>query len=227
MTRVGSENEALGEVGLIETLRVRDGRLPWLGRHLARLRASVVALGVSDPPEDLVDLVRIAAGLGDRVLRLELRGGHIDLTTREVNSEQAIALVVSDQWYRPYPHKTTRREQFGRALAGARRTGASDALLVTGEGYVAEGTAWNLFWWEDGRLCTPAEELGVLPGIGRGRVMELTKVNEERVPVAALAGRSQFLVNAVRGIVEIATLQGAPLPRDPRTAELSSSFWPD
>jgi len=218
---------ALVEVGLLETMRVREGRLPWLGRHLARLRASVAALGVAEPPGDVADLARIAAGAGDRVVRVELRDGHVELATRDVNAERAVTVVVSDEPHRPYPHKTTQRDQFGRALAGARRTGAHDALLVTPDGYVAEGTSWNLFWWDAGTLYTPAQGLGVLPGIGRSRVMELTGVTEVRVPVSALAGRSLFLVNAVRGIVEIASLQGEPVPSDPRTAELSSSFWPD
>jgi para-aminobenzoate synthetase/4-amino-4-deoxychorismate lyase len=218
---------ALVEVGLIETMRAREGRLPWLWRHVARLRASVAALGVSQPPDDIADLARIAAGMGHRVVRLELRDGHVEVTTREVNREQAVAILVSDESYRPYPHKTTRREQFGRALANARRKGAHDALLVTADGDVAEGTSWNLFWWDHGALYTPAEELGVLPGIGRSRVMELTGVKEARVPVSALADRSLFLVNAVRGIVEIGSLHGAPVPSDPRTAELSSAFWPD
>jgi len=57
--------------------------------------------------------------------------------------------------------------------------------------------------------------------------MELTDVKEERVPVVALAGRSLFIVNAVRGIVEVGVFDGAPVPRDPRTAELSFAFWPD
>jgi branched-subunit amino acid aminotransferase/4-amino-4-deoxychorismate lyase len=215
------------QVGLIETIRVREGRLPWLGRHLARLRASVAALEITPPPADVADLARMAAGAGDRVVRLQLRDGHVEVTTRDVNAERAVAVVVSDELHRPYPHKTTRREQFGRALANARRIGAHDALLVRADGYVAEGTSWSLFWWDNGTLYTPAEELGVLPGIGRSRVMELAGVKEARVPVSALAGRSLFLVNAVRGIVEIALLQGVAVPRDPRTAELSSSFWPD
>lgn len=223
MPRVGE----MVEVGLIETIRARAGRLPWLGRHLARLRASVAALGVAEPPHDIMDLARVTVGSGDRVIRLELRDGHVELTTRDVNTERAVGVVVSDEPYRPYPHKTTRREQFDRALASARRSGAQDALLITADGYVAEGTSWNVFWWEHGTLYTPAEELGVLPGIGRSRVLELTGVKEARVPAAALAGRSLFLVNAVRGVVDIGSLQGSPVPRDPRTAELSSAFWPD
>ena len=208
-------------------MRATQGRLPWLDRHLTRLRASLAALGAPEPPHELADLVRFAAGAGDRVVRVELTDGHAEIATREVNAEQAIRIVVSREIHRSYPHKTTRREQFGRALAGARRSGAHDAVLVTAEGFVAEGTAWNLFWWDKGNLCTPAAALGILPGLGRARIMELADVTEQQVPVAALVGRSLFLVNAVRGIVEIGVLEGAPVRRDPRTVELAQRFWPD
>jgi branched-subunit amino acid aminotransferase/4-amino-4-deoxychorismate lyase len=166
-------------------------------------------------------------GPGDRAVRLELRDGHAEITTREVADAQRLSVVVSDQVHRPYQHKTTQREQFGRALALARRVGADDAVLVTAAGTVAEGTAWNLFWWDNGSLCTPAADLGILPGVGRQRVMELTSVKEERVPPDALRDKSLFLVNSVRGIVEIDSLDRQPVSRDPRTAELSANFWPD
>ena len=219
--------EAPVQIGLIETMRAREGRVPWLGRHLARLRASLAALGAPEPSDDLAELVRFAVGQSDRVVRLQLTDGHVEIATRAVNAEQSISVVVAGEVHQPYPHKTTRREQFGRALANARRIGASDAVLVTADGFVAEGTAWNLFWWENGSLCTPAADLGILPGLGRTRIMEMTGVKEERVPIAALAGRSLFIANAVRGIVEISVFDGASVPRDTRTAELASAFWPD
>ena len=214
-------------VGLIETIRASQGRLPWLGRHLARLKASIAALGAPDPPDDLADLIRFAVGTGDRVVRVQVTDGHAEIMTRDVNAEQAISVVVSDEVHRPYPYKVTCREQFGRALAGAKRTGAHDAVLVTEQGFVAEGTAWNLFWWDNGSLCTPAASLGILPGVGRDRILELSSVREAKVRPEALAGRSLFLVNAVRGVVEIGSYNGTPVPRDPRTRDLAASFWPD
>ena len=215
------------ELGLIETIRARNGRLPWLGKHLARLRASVAALGAPEPPPDLVDLIRFAVGTGERVVRVQVTGGHAEIATRDVNAEQAISVVVSSEVHTPYPHKVTQREQFGRALAGARRTGADDAVLVTAAGLVAEGTAWNLFWWNDGSLRTPPESLGILPGLGRQRLMELMPVQEEKVRPEQLAGRSVFLVNSVRGVVEIGSFNRRSVPRDPRTQELAAGFWPD
>ncbi len=222
MTSVGAV-----QVGLIETIRARRGRLPWLGRHLERLHSSVAELGLTPPVADLGDLIRTAAGPGDRVIRLELRAGHAEITTREIRDDRPLSIIVSDELHRPYYHKTTQREPFGRALAGARRSGVDDAVLLTAAGFVAEGTAWNLFWWDNGTLCTPAADLGILPGVGRQRVMELTPVREEQVPPPALRGRSLFLANSVRGVVEIGSFDGERVPPDPRTAELSAAFWPD
>lgn len=219
--------EAPRQLGLIETLRARGGRLPWLHRHLERLHSSIAALGLASPASDLADLIRAASGPGDRVVRLELRDGHAEITTREINHRGPISIVVSDVQHRAYPHKTTCREQFGRALSGARRIGADDALLVTAAGFVAEGTAWTLFSWDEGTLCTPAADLGILPGVGRQRVLELTPVREEQVPPTALRGRSLFLANSVRGVVEISSFDGADVPAERRTIELASSFWPD
>lgn len=217
------------QVGLIETMRAREGRLPWLGRHLERLRASVAALGAAAPPDGLSDLIRFAAGGGsrDRVVRVQVTDGHAEIATRDVSAEQAISVIVSREVHRPYPYKTTERDQFGRALAGARRRGARDALLVTAEGFAAEGTTWNLLWWDKGTLCTPAASLGILPGVGRQRIMELAAVEERQARVAELVGRSLFVVNAVRGVVQVETFEGTPVPRDPRTAELAAAFWPD
>ena len=223
MTSVG----ALIQVGLIETIRARGGRLPWLDRHLERLHSSIAALGLTPPVADVRDLLALAVGPGDGVIRLELRDGHADITIRGIHDERSLSVVVSDEVHQPYAHKTTQRDQFGRALVSARRSGANDAVLLTAAGLIAEGTAWNLFWWDGTTLCTPAADLGILQGVGRRRVMELTAVREEQVPSAALRGCSLFLVNSVRGIVEFDAFAGTPVPRDPRTTELAAGFWPD
>src|SRR5207244_3305261 len=51
--------------GLIETLRVREGRIPFLERHLARLAGSIAALGLPRPGQDPTVLMRRFAGTGD------------------------------------------------------------------------------------------------------------------------------------------------------------------
>ncbi len=214
--------------GLIETMRVRGGRLPFLKRHLARLGRSLAALGQPTPSGDLAEVVRATAtGGADHVVRLEMREGRPSVTTRELPPVTPPAVIVAAEPHAAYPHKTTERAVFDRALAEARGAGADDALLVTAAGYVAEGTTWSVFWWEGDRLCTPALDLGILPGVGRARVMEWADVAEVRVTATEFAGRSLFLVNAVRGIVPIGSFRGRDVHLDARTAELSHRFWPD
>src|SRR5437870_1959841 len=122
--------------GLIETIRVREERIPFLDRHLARLGRSLGELGLPKPSQDIPALVRPFAATGDAVLRVEVRAG-------------------------------------------------------------------------------------------RARVLELVqRVVQGRYPAQELAGKSLFLTNAVRGILPIASLDGATVPADPRTAELAQRFWP-
>jgi branched-subunit amino acid aminotransferase/4-amino-4-deoxychorismate lyase len=213
--------------GLIETMRVRDGHIPFLDRHLARLGRSLGELGLPKPSQDVAALVRPFAGTGDAVLRVEVRDGRASVTVRELPQLGPPAVITASEPHQPYPHKTTERDCFTDAGQEADVAEADDALLLTPEGWVAEGTAWTVFWWEGGTLRTPALDLGILPGVGRARVLEVAnRAEQDRYRKPALAGKSLFLTNAVRGIVPIASLDGAPVPADPRTGELAQRFWP-
>lgn len=214
--------------GIIETMRVHDGRIPFLERHLARLGRSLGELGLPKPSQDVVSLVTPFAGTGEAVLRLEVRDGRASVTVRELPPLAPPTLITASEPHQSYPHKTTERDCFTDAGREAEVAEADDALLLTPEGWVAEGTVWTVFWWDGDALRTPALDLGILPGVGRARVLELVQRAEQgRYRKQALAGKSLFLANAVRGIVPIASLDGAPVPADSRTGELSRRFWPD
>ena len=214
--------------GLIETLRVREGRVPFLERHLARLERSLRELDLPQPSKDVAGLVRPFAGTEEAVLRVEVCDGRVTVTVRELPARDRPLVITATEPHEPYPHKTARRDCFSEAAGEAEAAAADDALLLTHEGWVAEGTVWSIFWWEGERLRTPTLDLGILPGIGRARVLELTQQAEEgRYLREALEGRSLFLTNAVRGVIAIASLDGRPVPPDPRTADLARRFWPD
>src|SRR5207245_11666957 len=207
-------------------MRVRDGRIPFLDRHLARVARSVAELGLPKPKQDLPKLVTPFAETGDAVLRLEVRDGRASVTVRELPALEPPAVITASEPHHPHPHKTTDRDAFVDAAAESEVAEADDALLLTPEGWVAEGTVWTLFWWDGDALRTPALELGILPGIGRGRLLELARGAEGRHGRSALEGKSLLLVNAVRGVVPIASLDGQAVPVDPRTGRLAERFWP-
>jgi branched-subunit amino acid aminotransferase/4-amino-4-deoxychorismate lyase len=214
--------------GLIETMRVREGRIPFLPRHLARLERSLRALGLAPPSPSVAALVQPFADTGDAVLRVEVRDGRASVTVRELPRVEPPTVITASQPHRPYPHKTTERACFVYAAEQAGQARADDALLLTPDGLVAEGTVWSLSWWEGDGLRTPTLALGILPGIGRARVLELVpQIEEGRYLRAGLAGKSLFLTNAVRGVVPIAALDGAPVPVHAGTADLARRFWPE
>jgi branched-subunit amino acid aminotransferase/4-amino-4-deoxychorismate lyase len=199
--------------------------MPFLDRHAERLARSVRALGLPDPGP-LAAAIPPLAGTGERVIRIEVGAHGIAVTTRDVASAEPMGIITFAEPYKRYPHKTTERAQFTAALAAARSAGAGDALLVTADGVVAEGTTWSLFWWEGDRLATPALDLGVLPGVARERLGALLPLLECHAPRQGISGKPLFAANAARGVVPVARLDGVTIPQDPRTAELARAFWP-
>ncbi len=212
---------------VFETVRVREGWAPFLTRHAARLDAACRDLRLPRPEQPLDRILAPWLGAGDLVVRVEVGGGGVTVTTRPVPSVEAMGVVIAATRHAPYPHKTVARQRFAAALEEAAASGADDALLVTGGGLVAEGTSWSIFWWDEDRLATPPLRLGILPGIARARVMELVAGIERECGPAQLMGKSLFATNAVRGVVPIRHLNRVALPADARTAGLAGRFWPD
>jgi branched-subunit amino acid aminotransferase/4-amino-4-deoxychorismate lyase len=207
---------------LIETIRIRNGEAPLWYLHLRRLAVSCKALGVPLP-----GVLEVPKGGNDRVYRLEVGMRGMQVSERLPGPSTPVKLVVSKVAHHSYPYKTTDRAQFDRALDAARAGGVDDALLLTPGGFVAETAIWSVLWWDYDQLCGPAFELGILPGVGRARVTELIgKVEEQRSTLKDLEGRSLILVNAVRGVVPVATLDGVPVPASRETDALARRFWP-
>ncbi|MGI8422118.1 MAG: branched-chain amino acid transaminase [Gaiellaceae bacterium] len=61
------------------------------------------------------------------------------------------------------------------AVGEANRAGYDEAILLTAEGYVADGSGESIFVVKDGVLYTPDLSTSILPGITRSSVMELAK----------------------------------------------------
>ena len=207
---------------LIETVRIRNGVAPLWYLHVRRLAASCRALGGPIPTELITP-----EGGADRVHRLLVSRRGVVVGERPVGSLAPVRLITSKVVHRPYPHKLVDRERFDRALAEAIAAGADDGLLLTVGGQVAETAIWGLFWWEDGRVTAPPLEIGVLPGVARARITELVgEVHERTATVEEIRGKSPFVANAVRGVIRVATLDGAVVPENAETEALAGRFWP-
>ena len=99
-------------------------------------------------------------------------------------------------------------------------------------GEMTDAAKWSARFavvWEDdqGRLAAPPLALGILPSVGRARLHQLSGgIVEQAVERGGLDGRAVALVNAVRGVVPIASLDGTKVPQSALLERLAERFWP-
>jgi para-aminobenzoate synthetase/4-amino-4-deoxychorismate lyase len=199
------------ELGLIETLRLEEGRYPYLERHLARFAASARHLALDLDPEAAREaLLRRAdeVGLASARVRLLAREGSIETEAAPLPAPAldpmpvALALrPVSRRDVRLF-HKTTRREPYD--ARRAERPDAFDVLLWNEERELTEFTIGNLVVEIDGAQLTPPRECGLLAGVMRGELLARGEIREATLRVEDLARATRlWLVNAVRGRVPV------------------------
>lgn len=192
-----------------EGLRVYQGRIFCLEKHLQRLADSAHALDFKEIPSAEF----VSKAIFDTLKANEMYDGvHIRLTlTRGEKytsgmdprlNHKGCSLIVLAEWKPPvYPESitlitaTTRRNNpmfldskihhnnlLNNILAKieANYAGADDAIMLDKDGFVAETNAVNLFMIKNGVVKTPAAH-ACLPGITRGTVIEMCQ--QEGIPI--------------------------------------------
>lgn len=187
--------------GQLYAFRVHD--------HMRRLVASMRVVGIDGPTDtealerQLLELIRANELREDLHMRaqvfVEAEDGKPDDTGPAhvymaaipmgryfdrpgLNIQISTWARISDQAMPPRV-KSIANYQNGRlALLEARRNGFDAALLLTGEGRVAEGAGYNVFIVRDGKLCTPPTTESILEGITRDSLLHLARA-ELDIPV--------------------------------------------
>ena len=186
-------------VGLFETMRVYNGQVFRLERHLDRLVASAEKLGwtvlpIVDELRHNVRQVVAATEQSEAHARLTVTTGTLraaaDVTqltivaTASAGSkyppefyQKGVSVVISEhRQNRSDPtagHKTT--SYFARlaSLREAHAAQAIEALWFTDDNYLAEGAISSVFLVRDDQLHTPPLDTPILPGITRAAVIEI------------------------------------------------------
>ena len=102
-----------------------------------------------------------------------------------------------------------------RELAASGASPGAEGLMLTREGWLAEGIVSNLFFAKGGVVRTPAVETGILPGITRAMVLELARSigyrTEEGYYTTAdlLAADEVWLTGSVQEIVPVTRITEA------------------
>jgi branched-chain amino acid aminotransferase len=114
--------------------------------------------------------------------------------------------------------KTTSRAEYVFARLEARRAGADDALFLTVDDHLSEGTSANIFLVRRGsELATPSLDCAILPGTTRSWLLGWAarvglRPVEGRLTRADLSTADEaFLSSSVAGILPVTTFDGAPI----------------
>jgi branched-chain amino acid aminotransferase len=118
--------------------------------------------------------------------------------------------------------KTTSRAEYVYARLEARRAGADDALFLTVDDHLSEGTSANIFLvrstgGSELELATPSLECAILPGTTRSWLLDWgarvgLRPFEGALGRADIANaREAFLSSSVAGILPVTRFEGAPI----------------
>ncbi len=232
---------------VFETIRTYGGRPFELRAHLERLARSAdrvfIDLPVSlEQVEDEVQRAVAAAANAESYIRVMVTRGSGELGLEPRDRVAPLRVVIVTPLSPPAPSAyargidvvtfRTRRTVDSTAAAGAkvanylvsvlamreaRAVGAAEALVVDGEGCVVEGATSNVFALIDGRLVTPPEEAGILPGITRRRLLAAARQLElplelRALPLDELCGADEvFVSSSIRELLPVVRVDGAPI----------------
>jgi len=230
-----------------ETLRTAGGHPVEMTRHLDRLRRSGLGIGLEIPFDDgqlraAVAQTHAASGNPDSYVRVIVTRGTGPLMLDPRVSSTPLLVVVVQPLQLPAPalyeaglavrivdvHKISARSldptlKTGnylnsiQALRQAADGAASDAIMCSPQGQVAEGASSNVFMVRGGALLTPSLATGLLEGITRALVIRLAAelgiaCREATIwPDELRAADEVFLTSSVRGPMPVTTLDGRSL----------------
>lgn len=204
--------EVRSPFSLIETMRLEDGTLVRLDRHMARLQDSAAYLGLPCDPDRVraaLDLHVALHATGTWRVRVVLApSGQVRAESLEFEEPPAgpalfaLAWAPVDRRDRFLCHKTTRRQVYEWHLA--EHPDVFDVLLWNDRRELTEFTRGNLVVERDGALLTPAHECGLLAGVFRGELLDAGTIREAILSLDDLPICSRFwFINSLREWVPI------------------------
>jgi branched-chain amino acid aminotransferase group I len=227
--------------GLFETMRAYQGRVFRLDSHLSRLTASAEMLGFSVAVIDLRKAIADVIDenrLGNARIRITVSIGEGAMSPDPASCDKPTVLIMATD-YHPYPEsvyqagfraivssihrnsqspisrfKSTSYLESLLARQEARDAGINEAILLNDKGYVAEASMSNVFLVNNDTVITPSEDGGILPGITRAVILEISQhldiENSGRniTLEELISAEEAFLTNSVMEIMPLTEING-------------------
>lgn len=209
--------------GIFEAFLVDDSKMPvMIADHAARLCLSANLTGFDVKTDELqfelqqfLELIPVGQWrVRCTVLRGENNQQHwLFSAGPEQPAPESVVLMISDFRLDPLDPlagaKTISRIMHQRARNIAVEQGAYEAIFLTIDGDIAEGTSTNIFVFANGKLLTPPLNRGILGGVTRQNILRACAESgiecvEKRIEICDLATADEIYVsNAVIGLIPV------------------------
>jgi branched-chain amino acid aminotransferase len=116
------------------------------------------------------------------------------------------------------------------AVTEANRAGYDEAILLTAEGLIADGSGENIFVVGDGKIFTPPISMSILPGITRETIIDIAGdlgyVVEERVMIRTdlMLADEVFMCGTAAEVTPVRSVDDMEIGVGPITLELQKAY---
>ena len=240
--------------GLFETFRVAGGRPFRFAQHMERLAQGAAFLRTKLPftPAELQpmaaqlieknqmpeSLLRLTLTRGSGARGYSIQGADrptLAMTLHPLPSVPVGWKLVTASCRIPAGDKLAAFKSTSKlanvlARAEAEEQGADEALLLNTNGEVAETASGNLFWIDQGKICTVSLDGGLLPGIARAVVLEICQdlglpTGQSFIkPEQLRQAEGLFVTQSALGIIPVTVLDGVPVASSPLVGRLAKAY---
>lgn len=116
------------------------------------------------------------------------------------------------------------------ATTEARRAGYQEAIMLSHDGYIADGPGENIFVVKDGRILTPPLAMSILPGITRDTLIQIAEDMGYRVEESQLIrtdlyiADEVFMVGTATEVAPVRAVDDREIGVGPITRELQKAY---
>jgi branched-chain amino acid aminotransferase len=232
---------------VFETLRTYGGKPFAVEEHLGRLQRSADLVAIELPVSravirEEIERAILAAGNRESYVRVMITRGTGELGLDPGLAHHPLRVIIVAPLEPPRPEAyargiaaitfrtqraTDETEAVGAkvgnylvavlAMRAARAAGADEALIVDASGCIVEGATSNVFIVREGRVVTPPEDAGILPGITRAHLIRVCgeqgiPVDFRALPAAEVQAADEiFVSSSIRELLPVVRLDGQPI----------------
>jgi branched-chain amino acid aminotransferase len=116
------------------------------------------------------------------------------------------------------------------AVMEAQRAGYDEAILLTDDGFIADGSGENIFAIKDGTIYTPDLSASILPGITRDTIIQMaqdlgyTVVEKNLIRTDLYLADEVFMVGTATEVAPVRAVDDREIGVGPVTRELQKAY---